>query len=73
MNLKKLSNIDELEVGSYYWCVPRNKVYEMSIEIVGEIHKTKYVGYGRIWASPGNNQAFRRWDIYGPIPKVTIK
>lgn len=61
-----LSN-DNLVVGRYYWCIHKNSGIE-TIEIVGEMYKNKYLGYGKIWATDSNNQALTVWDIYGPIP-----
>lgn len=61
----------DLVVGKYYWCINK-KTGTPSVEIVGEMYGNKYLGYGKIWATNSNNQAFTIWDIYGPIPLPKI-
>jgi len=63
----QIKSIEELTTGKYYWCVNK-KTGKPTVEVVGEMYGNKYLGYGKIWASKSNNQAFEIWDIYGPIP-----
>ena len=68
---KQIKKNKELEAGRYYHCFDL-KTGDYSIELCQEETNGKYLGT-HIWAQDDNNQALRRWEIFGPVEKPLVK
>lgn len=74
-NVSQIVQNDALEVDRHYW-VRDKETGEISIVLCGKNALGKYLNVGthmstNIWAFDGNDQAFDRWEIIGPIPRLT--
>jgi len=70
-SLKKITSVEDLEIGRYYYCEDK-KTGEKSISRVNSINAKKYIK-DRIWEEPNNNQALEKYNIVGPISIPDLK
>jgi len=67
--VNRILNESELEVGSFYWVRLKGRVgTEPTIVQCKQDTGNKYLGNSKMWATDDNPQAFKTWDIQGPIP-----
>lgn len=65
--IKHITDPEELELGREYWLRPKDSPCVPYVAVCEQEFGRKYFGL-RIWAESNNNQAMRRWDIFGPLP-----
>ncbi len=75
-DIKQITSNNDLEVGEYYHCfsITGSNSHEI-LQCKASISPTitwKFLGE-RIWADDDNDQALKRWVIYGPIRIPPVK
>lgn len=72
-----IREVEELEIGREYWLVDkdtgRRKISTLLTDgPIGTLNDdevdSRCYFEQRIWAYPGNEQALRHWNIFGPLP-----
>ena len=73
MKLKEITDVNDLEIGKWYWCFSKKFKDKKEIYKVEYMPSSvgKYIG-ANLWAEPENNQAMEKFKIYGPIPEPEI-
>lgn len=72
--MKHVTDPAELEIGRDYWLVAKAKSMNDWVPKISKLladDGRKFFEY-RMWAEPDNNQAMEYWDIFGPIPELTV-
>ena len=64
--MKHITDPSELEVGREYWLVDKATNFA-EINVCKERDGHTYFA-SHIWVYPSNNQAMKRWDVFGPLP-----
>ena len=69
-DIKYITNVDDLVVGSEYWLV--SKLYSDTVPKISQCRSIDAQGWkyfdANIWATEDNNQAMENFHIYGPVP-----
>jgi hypothetical protein len=65
--LKKITDVDDIVVGGFYYCISKLNNKDINILQCFMDENCKYLGSNRIYACKENNQALDKYTIYGPI------
>lgn len=66
--MKHITDPSELEVGREYWLVDKRWDLKKISECKSRTCENLLFFENHIWAYETNNQAFKQWDIFGPLP-----
>ncbi len=67
MNIKNIESNADFEIGKYYHCFDRSNGIHSIHECYKHDNEPKHLGVNKIWADDENNQALKKWAIFGPI------
>jgi len=66
--MKKIKEEKDLEEGKFYFCKERVYPFRLKIlEVKSTFEGNLFLGEDRFWATKDNPQAFKRFDIVGPV------